>query len=265
MGAECPVDYLNVWFPARWAPLVFQALQQKGDDYRAKNPMWFDAPAQVTDTIKLVRERAEALQSELHFQAGKMDPEGDIPTLIGNLKVDWIDLPAEDITKQFGALKEGILRGVFREKAAAAWFGFRAEIAQITVILPGELEADAWLETIDRMSHGSPKSTTVGRFQVDDLLPRTFHLYRKFTRARHLWLSLRPDCGLIKTHMYTVINLAITRMHSYSTTYSITLAAMTLLMTSLIKGDFGTMHITIGSLNGCSCPSFYKLVLVTYQ
>ena len=43
IGAECPVDYLNVWFPARWAPLVFQALQQKGEDYRAKNPMWFDA------------------------------------------------------------------------------------------------------------------------------------------------------------------------------------------------------------------------------
>ena len=108
IGAECPVDYLNVWFPAHWAPLVFQA----NEDYRAKNPMWFDAPAQATETIKLVRERAEALQSrELHFQAGKMDPEGDIPTLIGRLKVDWIDFPAED----------------------------------------------AWLDKIDRMSHGWPK------------------------------------------------------------------------------------------------------------
>ena len=48
-----------------------------------------------------------------------------------------------------------------------------------------------------------PKSTTVGRFQGDDLIPRTFHLYRKFTRARHLWLSHRPDWELIKTHMYT--------------------------------------------------------------
>ena len=26
IGAECPVDCLNVWFPAHWAPLVFLAL-----------------------------------------------------------------------------------------------------------------------------------------------------------------------------------------------------------------------------------------------
>ena len=33
IGAECPVDFLNVWFPAHWAPLVFEELQQKEDDY----------------------------------------------------------------------------------------------------------------------------------------------------------------------------------------------------------------------------------------
>ena len=119
------------------------------------------------------------------------------------MKVDWIDFPVEDITEQFGTLKEGILRGVFRQKAAAAWFGCRAEKAQITVILPSKLDADTWLDKIGSMSHGWPKSTTVGRFQVDDLQPRTFHLYRKFTRARHLWLSLRPDWELIRTHMFT--------------------------------------------------------------
>ena len=53
------------------------------------------------------------------------------------------------------------------------------------------------------MPHGWPKSTTIGRFQMDDLRPRTFHLYRKFTRARHLWLSLRPDWELLRTHMIT--------------------------------------------------------------
>ena len=193
--AECPIDFLHVWFPAHWAPLVFQAIQQKGEQHRKEKPKWFDAPARATDSAKMVRERAEALQSR-QLQKGQMDSRGDIPTLMGKLKVDWIDLPVDDITKQFGTLKEGILRGVFRQKAAAAWFGCRAEKAQITVILPSKLDADTWLDRIDSMPHGWPKSTTIGRFQMDDLRPRTFHLYRKFTRARHLWLSLRPNWEL---------------------------------------------------------------------
>ena len=136
IGAECPIHFLNVWFPAHWAPLVFQAIQQKGEQHRKDYPMWFDAPAQDTDSAKLRRERAEAIQSrKLHFQKGKIASQGDIPTLMGKLKVDWIDLPVDDIMQQFGTLKEGILRGVFGQKAAAAWFGVRGEKAQITVIL----------------------------------------------------------------------------------------------------------------------------------
>ena len=109
----------------------------------------------------------------------------------GSSKVDWIDFPLEDILEQFTTRKEGILRGVFRQKAAAAWFGCRAEKAQVTVLLPGQLDVYSWLEKIDIMSHSWPKSCTVGKFQVDDLQVKTFHLHRKFTRARHLWLSQR--------------------------------------------------------------------------
>ena len=29
LGADCPVDFLNVWFPAHWAPMVFQEMQQR--------------------------------------------------------------------------------------------------------------------------------------------------------------------------------------------------------------------------------------------
>ena len=29
LGADCPVDYLNVWFPTHWAPLVFKELQDR--------------------------------------------------------------------------------------------------------------------------------------------------------------------------------------------------------------------------------------------
>ena len=132
-----------------------------------------------------------------------MDRDGDIPTITGKLKVHWIDFPVEDILEQFTTLKEGILRGVFRQKAAAAWLGSRAEKAQVTVLLPGQLEVYSWLEKIDSMSRSWPKSGIFGKLQVEDLEARTFHLHRKFTRARHLWLSLRPDWNLIRTHMYT--------------------------------------------------------------
>ena len=78
-----------------------------------------------------------------------------------------------------------------------------SEVSQLNFLWPSKLDADAWLDIIDRMTQGWPKSTIIGRFQVDDLQPRTYHLYRKFTRARHLWLSLRPNWNLLRTHMVT--------------------------------------------------------------
>ena len=46
------------------------------------------------------------------------------------------------------------------------------------------------------------RAVLLASFKVGDLHPRTFHLHRKFTRARHLWLSLRPNWSLMRTHMY---------------------------------------------------------------
>ena len=179
IGAECPVDFL--WFPATWAPLVLQELQWREDKYRQDQSLWFDAPSRASDSNKLVRERADALQSRaLHYHMGKMDLDGDI--LTGKLKVDWIDFPVGDILEQFTTLKEGILR----QKAAAAWFGCRAEKAQVTVLLPGQLDV----------------SCIVGKLQVDELEARTFHLHRQFTRARHLWLSLARLEPNENSHVY---------------------------------------------------------------
>ena len=103
-----------------------------------------------------------------------MDAEGDLPTLTGKLKVDWIDFPFDDILQQFTTLKEGILRGVFRQKAAAAWFGCRAEKAQITVLLPGGSDLSSWLDKVDCMSHSWPKSCNIGKMQVGKVHAKTF-------------------------------------------------------------------------------------------
>ena len=126
-----------------------------------------------------------------------MDQEGELPTLTGKLKVDWIDFLLDDILQQFTTLKEGI-RG-----AAAAWFGCRAEKAQITVLLPGGSDVSSWLDKVDCMSHRWPKSCNIGKMQADKVHAKTFHLHRKFTRARHMWLSLRPNWFLLRYHMYT--------------------------------------------------------------
>ena len=139
----------------------------------------------------------------MHYQLGFMDTEGDLPTFTGKLKVDWIDFPLQDILQQFTTLKEGILRAVFRQKAAGAWFGRRAEKAQITVLLPGGSDLDSWLDKMDCMSHSWPKSCNIGQMQTGPVHAKTFHLHRKFTRARHMWLSLRPNWGLLQYHMYT--------------------------------------------------------------
>ena len=90
-----------------------------------------------------------------------------LPTCTGKLKVDWIDFPLDDILEQFTTLKEGILRGVLRQKAAAAWFGCRAEKAQVTVLLPGGLDVNSWLDKVDCMSHSWPKSCNIGKMQAD--------------------------------------------------------------------------------------------------
>ena len=44
LGADCPVDFLNVWFPAHWAPVVFKELQQRETQYRKDHELWFDVP-----------------------------------------------------------------------------------------------------------------------------------------------------------------------------------------------------------------------------
>ena len=150
LGADCPVDFLNVWFPAHWSPIVLRELHEREVKYRGKHRLRFDDPAMASDTARLTAQRRDAVKGrELHFHLGAMDEEKNLPTLIGKLKIDWLDFPVDDILQQFTTLKEGILRGVFKQKAARAWFGCRAEKAQVTVLLPGSCSL--------RSSHRTPE------------------------------------------------------------------------------------------------------------
>ena len=176
LGADCPVDYFNVWFPAHWAPLVFKELQNREVRHRRKHSLWFDAPPSATDSKKLVHERTNALKSrEMQYQLGSMDRAGNLPTFIGELKVDWIDFPLDDKLQQK---------------------------AQITVLLPGGDNLSSWLDHVDGMSHSWPKSCNLSLMKMGAVRAKTFHLHRKFTRARHMWVKLKPDWDLLYSHMY---------------------------------------------------------------
>ena len=203
IGADCPVDYLNVWFPAHWAPIVLRELHSREGAYRKTHKLWFDDP-QDSDPPRVIDQRKDALRSrELHFHVGAMDGNKNLPTLIGKLKIDWLDFPVDDILQQFATLKDGILRGVFKQQAARAWYGCRAEKAQVTVLLPGKCCFSKWTDMVDCMPHSWPKSFNIGRMQIVPIHAASFHKHRKFTRARHMWLRLEPNWRLLRSHMYT--------------------------------------------------------------
>ena len=203
IGADCPVDFLNVWFPAHWVPIVLRELHRREDAYRKAHNLWFDDP-HVSDPPRVKEQRKDALRSrKLQFQIGAMDNRKNLPTFIGKLKIDWLNFPVDDILHQFTTLKNGILRGVFKQQTARAWYGCRAEKAQVTVLLPGQCDCSMWSDLVDGMPHSWPKSFNIGRMQISPITATSFHRHRKFTRARHMWLHLEPDWNLLWNQLYT--------------------------------------------------------------
>ena len=166
IGADCPVDYLNVWFPAHWAPIVLRELHRREDAYGKAHNLWLDDPHD-SDPLRVIEQRKDALRSrELQFQVGAMDDHKNLPTLIGKLKIDWLNFPVDDILRQFTTLKDGILRGVFKQQAARVWYSCRAEKAQVIVLLPGKCYYSTWTDLVDCMPHSWPKSFNIGRVQI---------------------------------------------------------------------------------------------------
>ena len=53
--ADCPVDHLNVWFPAHWAPIVLRELHRGEDAYRKTHNLWFDDPHD-SDPLRVIEQ-----------------------------------------------------------------------------------------------------------------------------------------------------------------------------------------------------------------
>eukprot|EP00434_Breviolum_minutum_P024858 symbB.v1.2.021955.t1/scaffold1926.1/size95923/11 len=109
IGGICHADTLQVWFPAHWAPVVLQQLQQKEDSYRAEKPSWMDQEEAPADILKQWQE-ARA-NRRMQFKVGNYrdgDWESNIRMLTGTIKADWIQLPVErkkyDVQSMWGDL-----------------------------------------------------------------------------------------------------------------------------------------------------------------
>ena len=134
IGGICYADTLQVWFPAHWAPVVLQQLQQKEDSYRAENPSWMDQEEVPADILKQWQE-ARA-NRRMQFKVGNYrdgDWVSNIRMLTGTIKADWIQLPVERYLAALPTLRHGVIAGVFRNKGAAPWGITRAEKLQLSV------------------------------------------------------------------------------------------------------------------------------------
>ena len=206
IGGICYADTLQVWFPAHWAPVVLQQLQQKEDSYRAENPSWMDQEEAPADILKQWQE-ARA-NRRMQFKVGNYrdgDWVSNIRMLTGTIKADWIQLPVERYLAALPTLRHGVIAGVFRNKGAAPWGITRAEKLQLSVFLPNDLSLDDWYAGVYALPTVWPEASMLG----DDYLRKVagsgydFHLLRKKYDVQSMWGDLDPQWRLLKSQLET--------------------------------------------------------------
>ena len=87
--------------------------------------------------------------------------------------------------------------GVFRQKAAATWFRPRPTKLQVTVLIPGPLTVDDWLDKLGTLSHAWPQPHLLRSLQVTRVSAQAFEAARASAAVKHLWPGLRPQWNTI--------------------------------------------------------------------
>ena len=62
LGADCPVDFLNVWFPAHWSPIVLRELHKREVKYRGNS---FFLPCRARHDSSDGRSRLHTIRTQL--------------------------------------------------------------------------------------------------------------------------------------------------------------------------------------------------------
>ena len=204
IGGTCYADTLQVWFPAHWAPVVLQPLQQKEDSYRAENPSWMDQEVAPADIRKQWQE-ARA-NRRMQFKVGNYRDgswESNIRMLTGTIKADWIQLPVEPYLAALPTLKQGVIVGVFRQKGAAPWGITRAEKLQLSVFLPNDLSLEDWYAGVYGLPTVWPEASMLGADNLRKVAGYDFHLLRKKYDVQSMWGDLDPQWRLLQSQLET--------------------------------------------------------------
>ena len=202
IGGTCYADTLQVWFPAHWAPVVLQQLQQKEDNYRAENPSWMDQEVAPADILKQWQE-ARA-NRRMQFKVGNYRDgswESNIRLLTGTIKVDWIQLPVEQYLAMLPTLKQGVIAGVFRQKGAAPWGITRAEKLQLSVFLPNDLSLEDWYAGVYGLPTVWPEVSMMGADNLRKVIGYDFHHLRRKYDVRSMWGDLDPQWRLLQSQL----------------------------------------------------------------
>eukprot|EP00434_Breviolum_minutum_P042800 symbB.v1.2.038112.t1/scaffold5829.1/size23302/1 len=204
IGGTCYADTLQVWFPAHWAPVVLQQLQQTEDDYRAENPSWMDQEVAPADIRKQWQE-ARA-NRRMQFKVGNYRDgswESNIRMLTGTIKVDWIQLPVEPYLAALPTLQQGVIAGVFRQKGAAPWGITRAGKLQLSVLLPNDWSLEEWYAGVYGLPTVWPETSMLGADNLRKVAGYDFHLLRKKYDVRSMWGDLDPQWRLLQSQLET--------------------------------------------------------------
>ena len=161
-GSMSLINTLYIWFPASWTPSA---------------------------AVFTAAERAEGhVSRDMLYKIQKWNVNSSFvfSILLANARVDWLGLEDEEITNNFPVLREGILRDVFSQRASSAWQGAQPQKVTVSLLLPGRVTADHWLDFLLSLRHFWPSMTTT-HASLAPLNTYTFQRERRRVQSKHLW------------------------------------------------------------------------------
>ena len=199
IGRSSWVDSLFVWFPVSWMPLVVDAIREKSFAY-SQVVSQLGAVA-FTDQSHI--ELPEALEFTYKVKRWQADARGCCPVLQSRINVDWLTFDPQMFAPLFPRLKEGILRDVFIQKAVVAWDNAPSNRIMVSLLLPGPMEADQWLQDVRTSRNMWPLQKT-SHVMANQLATEIFmRRERRRLQARHIWEKIEPNWPMIEERVWT--------------------------------------------------------------
>ena len=210
-GSCSLINTLYVWFPASWAPLVAQTLfgtpAVHGQPARgltrppargqAWHP-WTNAAAGSSGT----NDSAATENVMYKIRKSPLNNAEILPMLNVTCRVNWLEMDDGYLLNSFDVLREGILGDVFAQKCSNAWQGAPGQRLTISIMLPGQLEADEWFDLMLTHKNLWPTFTLKG-FATDTVTEKAFRRERRKLQAKHLYMEVKLHWDILRNRLYT--------------------------------------------------------------